>query len=245
MPGASPRLQLWLDLPARGDGPSRVCLRVDGGSSVAALRERAAAILGAPSLDAYLSIDGRRINNEEVPVSGVAVSGSRVTVHPRLRGGMMGAGSSADGGLPPSLPAPPVGGSGAVCPAFPPMVFDDPVGTRTPAQLTAFAETTRTYIDMIVTALGDLQGKVGGLESSFRGDTESIRRQSGTIFTGMQQRAEEIIGKMLRDQDDARSRLEIVVASAEAKFQEVDHLISATHIGLGEVAGAAAQLGDQ
>ena len=143
-----------------------------------------------------------------------------------------GAGSSGDGGQQVSLPALPAAGSSTVGPAFPPMVFDDPVGARTPAQLTAFAETTRVYVDTIAAAVDRLSTELGGLEAAFRGETEGIRQQAGAIISGMQQRAEEVIGRMHQDQADARGRMEMVVTSANTKFQEIDGLITATHQGL-------------
>ena len=88
--GASPPLRLWLELPPCDDGPSRIPLGVSSSTTLAGLRARAADILGAKYLDAYLSVDGKRIEDEETTVGAVAVPDSRVTVHPRLRGGMVG-----------------------------------------------------------------------------------------------------------------------------------------------------------
>ena len=42
--------------------------------------------LGAP-VDAYLTVDGRRLNYESVALSEVATNGSRAAVHPRLTAG--------------------------------------------------------------------------------------------------------------------------------------------------------------
>ena len=79
------------------------------------------------------------------------------------------------------------------------MVFDDPVGPRTAAQLTAMAETTRTFANMLVGAVDGLNGQMTVLDATFRGETDGLRQQAGAVISGMQQRASEVIGKMLEE----------------------------------------------
>ena len=87
-PPTARQLSVTLELPARDNGPTKVRIRVRGDTRVSSLRPRAADILGLPALDAYLTIDGKCVADEEVTIAQLAGPGSRVAVHPRLRGGV-------------------------------------------------------------------------------------------------------------------------------------------------------------
>ena len=128
---------------------------------------------------------------------------------------------------------------------YPDFQFDDPLSVRSPAQLTAFASTTRTYIDMIMGTMTALHTKIRGLETTMRGETGDLRQQAASTIASLQEQAGAVLNRMLQDQTDAGQRLDLVVASAEAKFATVDGRVSQTRCGLEEVAGFAAQLGKQ
>ena len=80
------RLLLTLRLPPRDDGgPKEVKVGVRGSLPISTMRERACDVLGARSLDAYLTADGKHILDEAVPIARLVQPGGCVCVHPRLR----------------------------------------------------------------------------------------------------------------------------------------------------------------
>ena len=74
----------------QGELPRTMVFRVRASLPLSAVRARAADLLGFAPLDAYLSVDGRRAEDEEQPISDVAVAVSRIAVHLRLKGGANG-----------------------------------------------------------------------------------------------------------------------------------------------------------
>merc|ERR1712122_131632 len=125
---------------------------------------------------------------------------------PRLWGGVVE--SSAGSGSQPSQPpaALPPGPPPAAAPdgPFPRLVFDDPVGPRTPEQLNFLAEATRTRFDLINRRLEEIDGKFGGAVAQLHGDTEGLRAQAGTIISNLQEQASNILTQMLTDQAEGR-----------------------------------------
>ena len=84
------RLQLVLELPFTGGGGARqLTVFALGTSTIAALRFRAFDVLGVRDLDAYLTVDGKVVKDENMHLADLASHGSRVRLQPRLRGGCL------------------------------------------------------------------------------------------------------------------------------------------------------------
>ena len=108
LPGAQARrLPVVLQLPTRDGGPSRIRLRVREDRSLSMLRERALDVLGRRSLDAYMSVDGRRVVSEDTCIGNIVQLESCIALHPQLRGGAPGNdGNDHSGDQPSQLPTP-------------------------------------------------------------------------------------------------------------------------------------------
>ena len=106
--GRGGQYQVWLVLPPRPDGPSRVSIGVCGSAPASTLKSRGADILGIVQLDAYLVVDGRLVHDEGVCLRDLAGPGSRAVLRLRLRGGVNGddGTNGAGGGQPSQLPLP-------------------------------------------------------------------------------------------------------------------------------------------
>ena len=248
LPGAGGgQMQIQLELPVHSGGPRWVFLRVRRSAPLSVVRDHALDILGTKSLDAYLRVDGRLAIDEPKVNGEVAVAGSRVTMVPRPRGGAQ---SSEDGsGQPPQLPLavlpaglPPTAALGV---PFPQMIFDDPMGPRSPAQLSALAETIRAFVDLLARRLEETNERMEAMGVALRGDTEGLRTQAGAVVQNLQEQASSILAQMLADQADAKVQLNTVVSSADLKFRELDGLIAQTRAGLEDVAGHSVRLGAQ
>ena len=219
--------------PGRGEGP--------------AVRRGACHILGIVSLDAYFTVDGKYVADEDKPIQQVAQQNSCLAVCPRLRGGAPGDGTEGQGGGQPSqLPitlSPPA--QPRLSEAFPAFVFDDPVGARTGGQLNTFADVVRQYFDRLTGELANFGRMGASLEASLRGDTDTLRQQATATMSNLQEQAGLVLGHMAQDQADGRQRLEAVVASAGAKFAEVDALVSGARSGLESAVAFTTQLAPQ
>ena len=200
--GRGGHFQLTLDLPPRPDGPSRVSIGVQGNAPASTLRSRGADILGVVRLDAYLVIDGRMVHDESACLRELAGPGSKAVLRLRLRGGVNGSDGTdgAGSGQPSQLPLPLVPAaatSAAANTPFPHMVFDDPLSGRSPAQLTAFAETTRTFMDLLANRPTETNAKMESMGAVLHGETEGLRAQAGSVVHGLQEQATAVLSQML------------------------------------------------
>ena len=125
------------------------------------------------------------------------------------------------------------------------MIFDDPLSARSPAQLTALAETTRTFMDIQTRRLSETRAKMESMGAALHGETEGLRAQAGSVIHGLQEQATAVLSQMLGDQTDARARLESVISGANSKFAEVDSLMLQTRSGVEEIAAFAPRPGAQ
>ena len=195
------RLGLWLELPLEG-GPRAVAIRMRRSAPLSLAQARALDRLGVAHLDAYLRVDGRPAPDEAVEVGSVAGEGSRITLVPRLRGGVTGGdvGDAAGAGQPSQLPLTvlPAGVGGpaptaALEAGFPQLQFDDPVGPRTPSQLNVLAGTVKAFFELAFRRLEETNGRMEAMGASLRGDTAGLRDQAGAVARGLQEQASTII----------------------------------------------------
>ena len=91
------RLQILPVLPPREGGPRTVRLRMRANPPMA-VRARAEELRGQRSFDAYLCVDGKRVEDEEAPIARLSIPGSRISVHLRLRGRAGGDDGDGHGG---------------------------------------------------------------------------------------------------------------------------------------------------